>query len=108
MPDWRIYYADGSSFSSDQGGPEDAPQLGFICAVGYGPDGARYITHGFNHYRWDTETRQWWGMDWHGVLDRLRMGGDFTAYKEGRMVGDVTFRDLMTRAHRDPDFPQRK
>lgn len=111
-PTWRIYYDTGATFSSEDGAPEEAPNMGFICVVGYTLEGARYITHGFNHYRWDPPTAVWWGMDWHGVLDRLRFTGaerdnPFFAYKEGRMVSDVLFKDLMTRAHRDPDFPMR-
>lgn len=110
-PTWRIYYADGSTFDSTQGEPVDAPLDGFICAVGYTAVGKRYITHGKNHYIWHEEEQEWWAIDWHGILDRVRMfaredKNPFPAYKEGRMVGDQRFQELMNLAHRDPDFPQ--
>ena len=104
-PNWKIYYADGSTFSSDEGSHEEAPGDGFICVVGYTPAGDRYILHGKNHYRWDDELGMWFGMDWHGVLDFVRWKCHF---KDGRMVDGDRFRDLMNMAHRDPDFPQRK
>ena len=114
-PTWRIYYADGSTFDSTQGGPEEAPLDGFVCAVGYrcAATSERYITYGKNHYFYNEEGDEWWGIDWHGMLDRARMysrekSNPFWAYKEGRMVDDDRFRELMALAHRDPDFPQRK
>lgn len=105
MPAWRIYYADGSTFDSDQGEPEAAPPFGFVCAVGYDERGRRYIMHGWDHYQWDRESRQWWGMDWCGLIDRLARNL-VHAYKQGRTVTVTEFQALMDRAHRDPDFPQ--
>ena len=37
---WRITYADGSSFSSDDGSWADAPAFGLTCVVWYSVDGA--------------------------------------------------------------------
>ena len=105
MPDWRIYYDDGSVFSSGDGTPEEAPSFGFICAVGYDEAGKRYIMHGWDHYCWDTATSQWWGMDLCGLIDRLTMNR-VTAYKMGRTVSRSDFDRLMNAANLDPDFPQ--
>ena len=104
-PDWRIYYDNGSTFDSNEGGPEDAPAHGFICAVGYEANGKRYIMHGWDHYRWDRDVGQWWGMDLFGVFDRLRFNKEVFAYKEGRTVSVAIWKEIMDRAHRDPDFP---
>ncbi|MDH3582144.1 MAG: hypothetical protein OEM91_16160 [Hyphomicrobiales bacterium] len=103
-PDWRIYYADGSTFSSDDGAPESAPPEGFVCAVGYDEGVKRYIMHGWDFYQWDKEHAQWWGMDQTGLHDRLRRNLVY-AYKEGRTVTKAEFNELMHRAHKDPDFP---
>ena len=102
---WRIYYDDGSTFDSNQGGPQDAPSLGFICAVGYDEGGQRYIMHGWDHYCWDVETEQWWGMDYVGLFDRLVHNKVF-AYKMGRTVTKTLFRELMHKADQDKDFPK--
>lgn len=102
---WRVYYADGSTFDSEQGEPHEAPPLGFICAVGYDESGSRYIMHGWDHYCWDLETRQWWGMDMCGLFDRLIRNLVY-AYKQGRTVTKTDFQRIMQAAHTDPDFSQ--
>ena len=103
MPDWRIYYDDGSTFDSDQGEPHDAPSEGFVCAVGYDERGQRYIMHGWDFYQWSSD--QWWGMDRIGLHDRLRRNLVY-AYKEGRTVTRTEFEALMSKANLDPDFPR--
>lgn len=102
---WRIYYSDGSTFDSSDGEPDEAPALGFICAVGYRPNGHRYIMHGWDHYFYDRDTEQWWGCELTGLIDQLRLNKVY-AYKQGRSVESEVFQELMGRAHRDPDFPQ--
>jgi len=101
---WCIYYADGSTFSSEDGEPHEAPAEFFICAIGYGEDGVRYIMHGWNYYRWDKESKQWWGMDDQGLKTTLRHG-EVYAYKEGYTVTKTAFHEIVDRAHRNPDFP---
>ena len=105
-PDWRIYYSDGTTFDSNDGEPHEAPSTGFICAVAYDEDGVRYIMHGWNHYRYDVDSRQWWGMDDMGVFDTLRRGDIIYAYKEGRTITRKAFLDMMARADKDVDFPR--
>lgn len=102
---WKIFYDDGSTFSIEEGRPEDAPPLGFICAVGYDEANRRYIMHGWDHYCWDIESQQWWGMDMCGLFDRLTRNKVF-AYKQGRTVTKDRFTELMQLAHNDHDFPQ--
>lgn len=103
VPAWRIYYDDGSTFDSTDGIPQDAPPMGFVCAVGYDESGKRYIMHGWDHYCFDAE--QWWGMDWCGLIDRLMLGR-VAAYKMGRTVTRSAFREIMRLADADPDFPK--
>jgi len=105
MPKWRIYYDDGSTFSDDDGAPHEAPPFGFICAVGYDETGARYIMHGWDHYCWDHAAQQWWGMDQHGLIDRLARNLVY-AYKQGRTVTKSRFQELMQLANLDRDFVQ--
>ena len=105
---WRIYYDNGSTFDSTQGEPHEAPAHGFITAVGYDEDGSRYMMNGWDHYRWDKATSQWWGMDLLGVFDRLRFNREIYAYKEGRTVSVALWQEIMNRAHRDEDFPPRR
>ena len=48
---WRIYYADGSAFTNNDGTFADAPPFGLQCIVYYSTDGVRLyrdITSGGN------------------------------------------------------------
>jgi cysteine synthase A len=78
---------------------------GFICAVGYDESGMRYIMHGWDFYQWDREAAQWWGMNVHGLHDRLRRNLVY-AYKEGRTITRKRFEEIMQTANLDPEFPQ--
>lgn len=105
MTPWRIYYRDGTTFDNTQGAPHEAPSEFFICALGYGEDSVRYMLHGWNYYRWDKESEQWWGFDRQGLHTRLRHNDEVYAYKEGYTVTKTLFNEITDRAHRDPGFP---
>ena len=100
IPEWKIYYDDGSTFSDLDGEPHEAPPEGFICAVGWDENGDRYIMHGWDFYCWDLEANQWWGMDRCGLHDRLRRNKVY-AYKEGRTVTKSAWQHIMGVAHRE-------
>ena len=104
LPDWRIYYDDGSTFDSLMGEPHEAPPRGFICAIGYDEVGIRYIMNGWDHYCFDKESNQWWGCEIHGLIDRLCLNRVY-AYKLGRTVTRTKWQEIMALADRDPDFP---
>ena len=115
MNKWRIYYDDTSTFDCTMGEPHEAPPEGVICIVGYKSNGKRYIQHGGSvdgpskgyaqFYCFDIETQEWWGMDYPGLLDRLRRNLIY-AFKEGRSVKDELFQEIMLKTHHDPDFPK--
>jgi len=58
--DWRIYYADGSTF---EGKPENAPGLGVIVIVQKHKDTqiGSYLQHQSDYYVW--AEGYWWGCD---------------------------------------------
>tara|TARA_R110000787_G_scaffold36714_7_gene93588 strand:+ start:18895 stop:19230 length:336 start_codon:yes stop_codon:yes gene_type:complete len=105
-PTWRIFYDDGSTFSSLDGEPHEAPARGFICALGYDERGKRYIMHGWDHYYFDDEANQFWGCEIHGLIDRLCMRRIGLAYFLGRTVTRSQWDEFMTLADKDPDFPR--
>ena len=106
IAEWRIFYDDGSTFDSLDGEPHEAPTEGFICAVGYNQMGGRYIMSSWDFYCFDKESNQWWGMNFPGLLDRLRRGVVY-AYKEGRTITNSRFKEIMREAEAQPDFPKR-
>ena len=101
---WIIHYADGTTFSSEDGEPHQAPASGFVTAVGFDNEGRRYLMNGWDHYRFDRETGQWWGHDLMGVFDRLRHNLEIYAYKEGRTVGSQLYQEICNRACRAPGW----
>lgn len=105
---WKIIYDDYSTFTDEDGEPHEAPAMGFILAIGYDQQGNRYIMQGWDHYRWDRETEQWWGMDTFGVFDRLRFNQEVYAYKEGRTVSKLRWTDMLEKANLDPNFPMKR
>lgn len=70
---WRIYYGDGSTFSSDDGLPQDSPPWGVVAIVSRNGDDPREISvmmgTGFDYFVWDGV--DWWGGDFVGLIDRL-------------------------------------
>lgn len=61
--------------------------------------------HGWDHYWFNRDDNLWWGQDREGIFDTLEQRIFPYAYIRGRMVGDQLYKELMYRAHKDPDFP---
>lgn len=102
--EWRIYYADGSTFDSEQGEPHEAPSWGFVVSLGYDQDGTRYMMQGWDYYRWDLDTGQWWGMDLIGFIDCSAQNLNY-AIKIGRTVAKAQWQQILSEANNDPEFP---
>ena len=102
---WRIYYADGSTFSSDDGTPHEAPGLGALIIVQCDKATGRMIMQGWDFFYWVPSENQWWGSDMLGVLDRLTHRLEVEALLWGRMVSRIEWGNTMKGAKDDPDFP---
>ncbi len=61
--------------------------------------------HGWDWYYWDVISKQWWGSDIHGLLDRLLHNLPTKAVKQGRNVSNAVYREVMGRADKDLNFP---
>lgn len=117
--DWRIYYADGSAFSSADGEWAHAPARGVICLLRTDEQQGRTREHGRGFYIHRTG-HQAWGVDWPGLWDYLHEVGHAERgqrlrdvnldalvphVKFGRSVDNTTFDRIMAQADRDTDFP---
>lgn len=105
MADWRIYYSDGTTYSSVDGEPTDAPAHGVICVVCPHEDVGRTVMHGWDWYYYVPSTKNWWGSDIHGLLDRLLHNLEVVGLKQGRSVATPKYREIYKAASLDPDFP---
>ena len=105
---WKIWYIDGSTFSSQEGTPQKAPGLGVIVIVVESDDhGWRSVIN--DYYIWDCRGGYtgWWGVDRAALEEYLFY---YTGYKValmGRMTSNTEFDQIFERAMNDPDFPKK-
>lgn len=102
MIEWRIYYADGSTFDSTQGGPEDAPKLGVLVIIQPNENGSR-LYNNEHYYVW--KHGQWFDA----TVDAMwfYMANPEPKFKIvlfGEYVTDDVWTETMQRALHDPDI----
>lgn len=104
---WRIYYADGSTYDDAMGSPADAPTTGVVVIVQRveSHHWPRVICCGHDWYWWRPDEARWYGGDVHGFLDQAAHCGATWA-KQGRMLTQDAYNEIMQRASHDQDFPQ--
>jgi len=103
---WRIYYANGDTFSDNEGAPCVAPLRGVQLIVQVEPEVGRSFWSECDYYWWEQECDQWLGGDLAGLLDYLGRCSLATVL-QGRTVPDRTYREIKQRALDDPDFPRK-
>lgn len=108
MLKWRIYYDNGTTFDSTQGGPGDAPAWGALMIVQLDPTVGRHIMwhpeKGF--FVWCKEHGEWDIKDFTGLLDFL---ANFPGcvVRMGRGVPNDRFQAIYRSAVDDPGFPKK-
>lgn len=91
--EWRIYYVDGSTFSSLDGLPADAPGGGIAAVVERDEEVGSLIHRGEAFYVYD-EDIGWAGMDSWGLAQHLIDPG-YKVIKLGRAMPTKLFRAMM-------------
>ena len=101
---WKIFYGDGSTFTSADGSPYDAPRLGVQCIVGPDPDVGRYTVSDKDAYWWVEKAGRWTGGDRTGErLYMLRERHPVVLF--GEWITDPEYNACIAAANADPDFP---
>jgi len=95
--DWKIYYADGSTFDSLQGSPQDAPSIGVICLKHFTLDNKWELLAYRDYYIYD---RQWWGGDSAGFWQYMFKTG-LKIVKFGTSTTDFEFERILATARED-------
>lgn len=120
-PAWRIYYADGSTFSSDEGAWLDVPSpVGFEGVVHPDPANGRAIEHLKPMYFFPSWADHPWGCDEWGAMDLLLQLGVATPDQSpndiplrvlfdhgiylGRSISTEEFNVIYERMKTDSDF----
>ena len=104
---WRIYYADGSTFSSVEGTPHEAPAFGVQAVCQPEPDVGLETLHAFDYYAYMGGV--WLGFCGHDALvDHVTAyAPDIEALKVGRQIPRQQYQAIMRFALHDPDFPRK-
>jgi len=105
MPEWRIYYADGSTFDSTQGAPADAPSFGVQAIVQRDKYYGRRILRMVDYYCWSPTARKWLDLfDSSAVILRaIRDPG--LIVKAGEYIDEQRYEKILIGVTNDPDFP---
>jgi len=103
--EWRIYYADGSTFDSTDGSPSDAPAYSVQAIVQKDKYYGRRILRMVDYYCWSPKAGKWIDMfDAASVIVRaLRDPG--LIVKAGEYIDEQAYEAILIRVTNDPDFP---
>lgn len=107
MPEWRVYYDDGTTFDSAQGEPWQTRPFGVQVILQREPEVGRAVLHGWDFYVWDRSRRLWGGVDLQGLLDLLAhdIGCHLCAVRQGRtLFSHAEFQRALQSALADEDF----
>lgn len=101
MLDWKIFYGDGSTFSSADGSPAEAPSTNVQAIAQVADPGiGRRTCSRFDFYWYEGE---WHGGDLFGLFDYLQRVSP-SIVKFGRVLPRLAFEAILNRAVTDPDL----
>jgi len=109
--DWRIYYGDGSSFSSEDGEPHEIPEGKrhnvMVCAVANRQLTGRDCWNQSDFYIYRTDIG-WTPVDWTGLLDQvLHCVDKISCVLQGRTCETETFQRILRLARTEPGLPEK-
>lgn len=103
MADWIIWYDDGSSFSSDDGAPHEAPRDGVQVITAADDACGRLLWHSADYYCW--QDGEWVMHNLIGLMDYLRQPGVEKIVLQGRGIAYQRFRSVYRAADEDTRLP---
>ena len=97
---WIIYYGDKSTFTSVDGGPQEAPgtDVQIIVQRNRDPAERNYLVWEHDYYRWDHENEIWLGVDLFGLWDYLFNSVGAKIVKAGRSIDSDVYDDIVSLA----------
>ncbi len=102
---WKIYHADGSTWSSDESNPASVPNhYGVVCIQQLEPVLNREIVNRWELYRFDPSSGLWFGTSAEGVIARLLARKPIPTLLAGVPISRADFAPIYTAALNDPDF----
>jgi len=89
---WIIWYDDGSSFTSEDGQPYEAPRDGVQVVAVEHPNAGRLLWHSADYYCW--QDSEWVPRSLIGLMDYLRKSGAEKIVLQGRATAYKKFTDV--------------
>lgn len=93
---WCLFYSDGTSFSHEDGDPQDAPTRGVQCVVQDWLHPCQ-VLHQSDFYWWRADLSAWFGGDIHGFLDQSAYHGA-SWVKQGESLQSDLYSDILSAA----------
>ncbi len=101
---WKIFYSDGTVFSSDEGPPEDAPSRSVAVIAQEDGHWGRRLLKLTDWYRFDAAADRWFDCDAFDVLFALSRQGAVIA-RRGEYMPEAVFERVLIAAHEDTFVP---
>lgn len=99
--DWCLYFWDGTTFTSDDGGPCDSPQNFALCVTQPKLERDKIIV-GADWLMWRSDLVRWTQSGADGIGDQLILfGGRISCFRKGLWLPTEDWRPLWERARRD-------
>jgi hypothetical protein len=98
---WRLYYADGSTFSDTDGAPHDSPPWGVVVVSQPGAtDNVDRVLMNGDRFMYRTDLDRWHEVGRDGLDDHLSHFGHLVGcYRVGRWIPDrQAFKAIVARA----------
>ncbi len=97
--DWIVYYEDGSSFTSEDGKPEDAPRRGVLIVAVGDKEVGKQLHHRADFYMW--KKGEWVPADKWGFMDYMLEPGSYKVVLWGRMTTRTIMHEVYKKAWAD-------
>jgi hypothetical protein len=101
--DWIVHYDDGSSFTSEDGLPENAPRTGVQVVSCLHAYTGKLLWHGFDYYCWQDD--EWVPRNIVGLHDYLQQPGSQKIVLQARGIAYHRFTAVYNRAVDDARLP---
>lgn len=103
---WKIFYVDGSTFSNQDGAPEDALGSGVVAIAQEDELVGVQIHSGSDFYCFAEEFDGWYGLDYFGLAQYLIRPG-MKIVKLGEVMSTQKYRELIMAIQKDSQLPNK-
>lgn len=98
MPKWTLWYSDGSTFTSQEGKPEDSPPWGVVL-ITQEVENMDMLAYQKDYFLYRTDWEQWIEVDNFGLMDHMiHNAHNISCVRGGRWMPTNEWKALQKRA----------